>query len=111
MSEGMSRKVFLGRAAAGGALLTAPGLFRAAAAGAATLPKTITFSNWPLYIDVKKKTHPSIDQFQAKYHVHVNYIEDINDNDSFFGKIEGPLSQGQSVGRDLIVMTDSSGLP
>jgi spermidine/putrescine transport system substrate-binding protein len=43
--------------------------------------------------------------------VHVNYIEDINDNDSFFGKIEGPLSQGQSVGRDLIVMTDSSGLP
>ncbi len=41
----------------------------------------------------------------------MNYIEDINDNDSFFGKIEGPLSQGQSVGRDLIVMTDSSGLP
>ena len=43
--------------------------------------------------------------------MHVSYIEDINDNDSFFGKIEGPLSQGQSVGRDLIVMTDSSGLP
>ena len=111
MSEGMSRKVFLGRAAAGGALLAAPGLFRTALASAATLPKTITFSNWPLYIDVKKKTHPSIDQFEAKYHVHVNYIEDINDNDSFFGKIEGPLSQGQSVGRDLVVMTDSSGLP
>jgi len=113
MSEGMSRKVFLGRAAAGGALLTAPGLFRTAVAGAATptLPKTITFSNWPLYIDVKKKMHPSIDQFEAHYHVKVNYIEDINDNDSFFGKIEGPLSQGQSVGRDLVVMTDSSGLP
>jgi spermidine/putrescine transport system substrate-binding protein len=41
----------------------------------------------------------------------VDYIEDINDNDSFFGKIEGPLSQGQSVGRDVVVMTDSSGLP
>jgi spermidine/putrescine transport system substrate-binding protein len=49
--------------------------------------------------------------FEKHYHVKVNYIEDINDNDSFFGKIEGPLSQGQSVGRDLVVMTDSSGLP
>src|SRR5256885_12678048 len=32
-------------------------------------------------------------------------------NQSFFGKIQGPLSHGQSVGRDIIVMTDSSGFP
>jgi spermidine/putrescine transport system substrate-binding protein len=77
------------------------------------LPKTIVFSNWPLYIDINDKTkkHPSLQQFQAKYKVKVSYIEDINDNDSFFGKIEGPLSQGQSIGRDLIVLTDYSGLP
>ena len=77
------------------------------------MPKTIVFSNWPLYIDVneKTKTHPSLDQFAAKYNVKVRYVEDINDNDSFFGKIEGPLSQGQSIGRDIIVLTDSSGLP
>ena len=76
--------------------------------GTQTLPKTIVFSNWPLYIDVneKTKTHPSLDQFEAKYNVKVRYIEDINDNDSFFGKIEGPLSQGQSIGRDIIVLTD-----
>jgi len=115
MSEAMSRKMFLGRAAAGGALLSAPGLLRAAAASAAApaLPKTITFSNWPLYIDLnKKKQHPSLLQFQQAHPgTTVRYIEDINDNDSFFGKIEGPLSQGQSVGRDLIVLTDSSGLP
>ena len=123
MSERLTRGEFMRRAAAGGTILTVPGLLaacgggggpKAAATTAAvsqTLPKTITFSNWPLYIDVKKKTHPSINQFEAKYHVHVNYIEDINDNDSFFGKIEGPLSQGQSVGRDVVVMTDSSGLP
>jgi spermidine/putrescine transport system substrate-binding protein len=122
MSEGMSRKAFLQRTAAGGALLTAPGLLRAGvaaaspagrAAAAATLPKTITFSNWPLYIDLnKKKQHPSLLQFQKAHPgTTVDYIEDINDNDSFFGKIEGPLSQGQSVGRDLVVMTDSSGLP
>src|SRR6185312_666559 len=78
-----------------------------------TLAKTLHFSNWPLYIDVNEKTkrHPTLDQFTKKYGVKVAYTEDINDNDSYFGKIEGPLSQGQSVGRDLIVMTDSSGLP
>jgi len=46
MSQGISRKVFLRRAAAGGAMLTAPGLLRAGAAfgsTAAKLPKTIVF--------------------------------------------------------------------
>jgi spermidine/putrescine transport system substrate-binding protein len=125
MPEHMTRSDFLRRAAAGGTVLTVPGLLAAcggssgskastaAAGGSQTLPKTITFSNWPLYIDVneKSKTHPSLVQFQKKYGVNVRYIEDINDNDSFFGKIQGPLSQGKSVGRDLIVLTDASGLP
>jgi spermidine/putrescine transport system substrate-binding protein len=123
-AQRFTRSDFLRRAAAGGTVLTVPGLLAAcgggssstttaAAGGTRTLPKTITFSNWPLYIDVneKKKTHPSLQEFEAKYKVNVKYIEDINDNDSFFGKIEGPLSQGQSIGRDLIVLTDSSGLP
>ncbi|MES1246134.1 MAG: spermidine/putrescine ABC transporter substrate-binding protein [Actinomycetota bacterium] len=125
MTDGRyDRATLLRRAAAGGSLLTVPGLLAAcggsspsSAAGSATvsttLPKTITFSNWPLYIDVneKSKSHPSITQFEQHYKVKVRYIEDINDNDSFFGKIEGPLSQGQSIGRDLIVLTDASGLP
>jgi len=121
-----SRATFLRRAAAGGTVLTVPGLLaacggsstgsaaaKATTAAAQTLPKTIVFSNWPLYIDINEKTkaHPSLQQFEKHYGVNVKYIEDINDNDSFFGKIEGPLSQGQSVGRDLVVMTDSSGLP
>jgi spermidine/putrescine transport system substrate-binding protein len=120
-----TRQELLRRGLAGSALLTVPGLLAACGGGskssagstttggAKTLPKTITFSNWPLYIDVneKTKTHPSILAFQKQYGVNIKYIEDINDNDSFFGKIEGPLSQGQSIGRDLIVLTDSSGLP
>ncbi|HJX48120.1 MAG TPA: spermidine/putrescine ABC transporter substrate-binding protein [Gaiellaceae bacterium] len=123
MSEHITRGDFLRRAAAGGSILTVPGLLAACGGGkkaaattaavARTLPKTIVWSNWPLYIDVNNKTksHPSLDQFQKKYGVNVRYIEDINDNDSFFGKIEGPLSQGQSVGRDIVVLTDASGLP
>ena len=124
MSERFTRQSFIRRAAAGGSILTVPGLLAAcggggtsatttAAAAVKTLPKTITWSNWPLYIDVNDKTkvHPSLLAFEHHYNVNVRYIEDINDNDTFFGKIEGPLSQGQSIGRDVIVLTDSSGLP
>jgi spermidine/putrescine transport system substrate-binding protein len=124
MSDRYTRAAFLRRAAAGGTVLTVPGLLAACGGGgssssgtttaaAKSLPKTITFSNWPLYIDVneKAKTHPTLDAFEKKYKVNVKYVEDINDNDSFFGKIQGPLSQGQSVGRDIIVLTDLSGLP
>jgi spermidine/putrescine transport system substrate-binding protein len=125
MSELFTRDQVLRRALAGGAFLSVPGLLAACgggskksavtstAAAAKTLPKTMTFSNWPLYIDINQKTksHPSLAAFDKHYGVNVKYIEDINDNDSFFGKIEGPLSQGQSIGRDLIVLTDSSGLP
>ena len=59
----------------------------------------------------KTKKHPSLDQFTKQSGVKVNYVEDINDNDSYFGKIEGPLSQHQSIHKDIIVMTDESGLP
>jgi spermidine/putrescine transport system substrate-binding protein len=126
MSDRLTRHEFLRRAAVGGSALTLPGLLAAcggggikgasqkSASGPVTkkLAKTLNFSNWPLYIDVDKhKTHPSLQQFTKKTGVKVNYIEDINDNDQFFGKIEGPLSRGQSVGRDIVVMTDSSGLP
>jgi len=124
MNELFTRDQILRRALAGSAFLSLPGLLAACGgssksaatstgAVAQTLPKTLTFSNWPLYIDIntKTKSHPTLDAFQKRYGVNVKYVEDINDNDSFFGKIEGPLSQGQSVGRDLIVLTDSSGLP
>jgi spermidine/putrescine transport system substrate-binding protein len=123
MTDVLTRKQLLERAAAGGAVLTLPGLLAACGGstkpgGAAsttshTLAKTLRFSNWTLYIDTnnKSKSHPSLDAFQKKIGVHVQYTEDINDNASFFGKIRGPLSRGQSIDRDIIVMTDSSRYP
>jgi len=119
----LTRQELLRRGVAAGSILTLPGLLAACggtstksaskAAVSHTLPKTLTWSNWPLYIDVneKTKTRPTLVAFEKHYGIKVNYVEDINDNDTFFGKIEGPLSQGQSIHRDLIVMTDYSGLP
>jgi spermidine/putrescine transport system substrate-binding protein len=121
MTDAYTRRQMLERAAAGGAVLTLPGLLAAcggssksAATGASSshkLAKTLRFSNWTLYIDTKGQTHPSLDAFQKKYGVHVQYTEDINDNASYFGKIQGPLSRGQSISRDIIVMTDNSRYP
>src|SRR5207244_10983200 len=109
----LTREELLKRTVAGGAALSLPGLFPALARGASTgrLAKTLTISNCPLYIDKKGNRHPSLDQFQKKTGIHVKYIEDINDNAQFFGKIQGALSRGQSTGRDIIVMTDGSPYP
>jgi spermidine/putrescine transport system substrate-binding protein len=116
MTTALTRRELLERAAAGSAALTIPGILAAcggtsskSASSSHTLAKTLNFSNWPLYMDTNNKnhTHPSLIDFQKKYGVHVNYVEDINDNASFFGKIQGPLSRGQSIHRDIIVSTDN----
>ena len=36
----------------------------------------------------------------------MEYTEDINDNDEFFGKISPQLAAGRSPGRDVVVLTD-----
>jgi spermidine/putrescine transport system substrate-binding protein len=117
MTDQLTRRQVLERAALGGAAITFPGILAACGssgtkAGANTtvekkLAKTLHFSNWTLYIDTKGQKHPSLDEFQKKFGVHVAYVEDINDNASFFGKIQGQLSRGQSTGRDIVVLTDN----
>ncbi len=121
MTDHLTRRKLLERGLLGGAAIALPGI--AAACGGTTgkssgstsveekLAKTLNFSNWTLYIDTKGQTHPSLDEFQKKFGVHVDYKEDINDNASFFGKIQGQLRRGQSIGRDIIVMTDNSRYP
>jgi spermidine/putrescine transport system substrate-binding protein len=118
MTHILTRRQLLERAAAGSAVLTVPGLLAAcggssnkAASSTSShqLAKTLRFSNWTLYMDRNNKNHtyPSLVEFQKKYSVHVNYTTDINDNASFFGKIQGPLSRGQSIDRDIVVLTDN----
>jgi len=119
MSDQLTRRQLMERAALGGAVIFVPSWLAACgssgkkkAASSHKLAKTLHFSNWTLYIDnTKGNKHPSLDQFKKKYGVTVAYTEDINDNASFFGKIQGPLSHGQSTGRDIIVMTDNSRYP
>ena len=123
-NDPFTRRQLLRRAAVGGAALSLPSLLAACgsgggisaqsnAGGASTevkqqLADKLTISNWPLYIDIDEKTkkRPTIEQFEKEFNVTVKYIEDVNDNEEWFGKFQAQLSQGQAIGRDLTVLTD-----
>jgi spermidine/putrescine transport system substrate-binding protein len=68
----------------------------------------VDFENWPLYIDVGKKAsdHPSLDLFRKQTGISVSYHEDITDNSSYYGKIAPVLKARQSIGADIIVITN-----
>jgi spermidine/putrescine transport system substrate-binding protein len=61
----------------------------------------LTVSNWPLYID--KET---VSNFEKATGVKVTYIEDVNDNQEFFAKLQPLLQKGQSGDRSIVVVTD-----
>ncbi|MGZ0204499.1 polyamine ABC transporter substrate-binding protein [Streptomyces sp. RM1] len=69
----------------------------------------LTWANWPLYIDTDDRNpnrRPTLEAFEKRAGIRVEYIEEINDNDEFFGKISPALMNHQSTGRDLIVISD-----
>ena len=120
MTQPLTRQELIRRAAFGAAMASVPGFAAACGGGSSSssssagtttqkLASTLRFSNWPLYMDyvTKTKRYPTLDAFTKKYGVKVDYKEDINSNSEFFGKIQGPLSRGQSINRDLIVLTDN----
>ncbi len=122
MNRPLTRRQVIERAALGGAVLTIPGFLAACGGGnggtttaattagptGGTLADKLTISNWPLYIDVDEETkkYPTLEAFTREFGVVVDYIEDVNDNDQWFGKNQATLAQGKGVGRDIAVLTD-----
>jgi spermidine/putrescine transport system substrate-binding protein len=127
-NDPLTRRQLLCRAAVGGTVLTLPALLAACGGGseaggttaAATsggkpqLKDVLNFSNWELYIDtpgslkdagIDKPT--TLQQFTDKTGIKVNYYQDVNSNSEYFAKVQGPLSQGKGIGRDIFVSTDN----
>jgi spermidine/putrescine transport system substrate-binding protein len=115
----LDRRGFLRVLGYGGAALAAGPLLAAcgtegtndagAGGGGGGDSSTVNWSNWPLYIDSADddpSVHPTLQAFEEQSGLTVNYTEDINDNDEFFGEIAPQLEAGRSIGRDLIVLTD-----
>jgi len=63
----------------------------------------VNFANWPLYMDPKK---PELAQFTKDTGTTVTYSEVINDLPTFFAKIQPQLSAHQSIGYDIMVITN-----
>ncbi|MGW1955544.1 ABC transporter substrate-binding protein [Streptomyces sp. NPDC001920] len=81
---------------------------RAAADHSAT-EKRLTWSNWPLYIDTDEadeSRRPTLEAFRRRTGISVEYVEEINDNDEFFGKLSPALMNRRRTGRDLVVISD-----
>jgi spermidine/putrescine transport system substrate-binding protein len=120
-SERLSRRGFLGRAGTSGLALTGLASVLAAcggvqgeaekaskskpAAAAVDHPKTAigdwTFANWRLYIDKKV-----IKDFNQQFGGKCKYVEEINDNFEFFGKVRQQLQSKKPIGRDIVTLTD-----
>lgn len=95
-----SRRRFLGVGlGAAAAAVAGDGVIGCRSSGGAG--RVLRISNWPLYIDDR-----TIPEFQQATGITVQYHEDINDNNEFFAKIAEPLRRGQSIERDVIVLTD-----
>jgi spermidine/putrescine transport system substrate-binding protein len=122
-NDPLTRRQLLRSAAVGGTALSLPALLAACGGGGGgiegqantqqattsvkqELADTLVFANWPVYIDVKGKKHPTLDKFTAETGVKVKYVEEVNDNEEWFGKFQAQLAQGQDIGRDLTVLTD-----
>jgi len=60
-------------------------------------------ANWPLYIE---EDHGTLKDFEKEYGTKVKYVEEVNDNTEFFGKVRQQYAQGNSGGRDIHVVTD-----
>ena len=119
MNPRLTRQELLRRGAAGGALAF-PSLVAACGGGdggsesSGELKDVLNFENWPYYMDTKETrtaaglTGPTtLEQFDQEKGIKVNYYEGIDSNDGYFAKIQGQLSQGQGIGRDIIVATDA----
>jgi spermidine/putrescine transport system substrate-binding protein len=70
--------------------------------------KTVSWANWTLYLDMDDatKTYPTLEAFKSKTGITPTYTEEIEDNESYYGKIQAQLRQGQDIGRDIVVFTD-----
>jgi spermidine/putrescine transport system substrate-binding protein len=69
--------------------------------------KTLTWSNWPAYIDEDDDgNYPTLMRFTEQTGIEVEYKVDIDDNNTYYGTIKDQLALGQPTGADTFCLTD-----
>jgi spermidine/putrescine transport system substrate-binding protein len=102
----ISRRALIAGAGGIGAagLLTACG----GGGGGSAAEGTVRWANWTLYLDYDSdaQVYPTLEKFMAESGINVDYKEDYNDNDEFWGKVQGQLKLGEDIGYDIVAPTD-----
>jgi spermidine/putrescine transport system substrate-binding protein len=62
---------------------------------------SLRISNWPAYME-----EGFVAGFQTASGISTDYLEDFNDNEEWFAKVQQPLSRQQDIGADLVVPTE-----
>ena len=70
--------------------------------------KVLVWNNWPGYMDLSEDelSQPTLDRFREQTGIAVEYLEEYNDNDEWYGINRNELIAGKDVGADLICPTD-----
>ncbi|MBA3781922.1 spermidine/putrescine ABC transporter substrate-binding protein [Nocardioides sp. InS609-2] len=68
--------------------------------------KRLIISNWPGYIDPKRKATSTFQMFQQETGITVDYTDDVNDNAEFYAKVRNQLGSCEPIDRDMVMLTD-----
>ena len=109
----LSRRAMLATAGGAAAALT----LAACTPGGASAPEpatdksasnpTLNWANWAAYIDEDDDgNYPTLLRFEEETGIKVTYLVDVDDNNSYYGKVKDQLALGQDIGADLSVLTD-----
>lgn len=70
--------------------------------------KNVRWANWTLYLDYDEdtKNYPTLEALKKSSGLDITYKEDVDDNNTFYGKVVGQLKLGQDIGYDIVTLTD-----
>jgi spermidine/putrescine transport system substrate-binding protein len=112
-SRQLGRRTFLAGAGASAAALAlaacAPTNTEppAAAEDESASDKTVNWANWPAYMDEDDNgDYPTLQAFEAETGIKVNYMVDVDDNNTYYAKVRDQLALGQDIGADAVCLTD-----
>jgi|FLOH01.1.fsa_nt_gi spermidine/putrescine transport system substrate-binding protein len=108
------RKLFAGVGGLSAAAFLASCGAKSSSEVATTIPSdvggTVRWANWAAYLDAKRvngsRTYPTLEGFISSTGINVDYLVDVNDNDEFYGKVQGQLKLGKDIGYDIVTLTD-----
>lgn len=106
MAPQISRRDLISRGAALGLSVPTLGALLAACGGGGGSSRSVSFLNWPLYIeDDDPDTSPTLKAFTKATGIAMDYRAEFDDNGAVYLKFQPDLSRGRGVGFDLMTPT------